>query len=753
MSQAEELLENITSQCQGEFRDRKTILTFSGFLEQVAANPRGMVRSSAQYLKDAFNHFGSEDRSDDPRYPKRYKLFDEGTDRGMPIIGSEAVQNEIYRVISTFVRQGYSNKLIVLHGPNGSAKTSIIECITRAISLYSAEEQGAIYKFNWIFPTDKSDQPRTYGETGPLGFGNHRQREITRHSHSYAQLEEQKIAAKVDSEFRENPLFLIPTDQRVKWLKQIIADKEGKAPEDIELPPHIMLAGLSKRNQEIFNQLLNAYNGDFSMVQRHIQVERFFYSKQYRVGFSTVEPQMSIDAAEKQLTMDRSISNLPSVLHNISFHQAIGPLVEANRGILEYSDLLKRPVEAFKYLLTTVERGTINLSTSMTHLDTVFFATTNEKHLDAFKTMPDFASFRSRFALITVPYLLRARDEVKIYERDYEVLKQSKPVAPHTMKLLAIWAVLTRLKQPNPELYESKHRSLVARLDPVSKARLYDGESLSPHFKSHEETTLKDLRRLIISESDGNVVYEGRFGASPREIRSILYRAVQNSDHKTLTPMTIFEELDYIVKDRSVYEFLQLEPRGKYHQPHAYIENLRDIFAEIFEHEATMAMELVADGEYEKLLTRYVQNVVAAVKKEKIYNDNTSTYELPSADLMRRVEEIIKITGSVERHRESLLGKVAAYRIDNPGKNLVITDVFSDYLKAIQDFYHDERQVLVSKTFKAMLARGTDNESSFYEEERQAADTTFKNLISKYGYDEDSVRACLKFLISRRKDA
>ncbi len=751
MSYSEQLLQSITEKGKIQFRDRKTILPFSGFIDLVAEDPQRLLRNAAAYLRDTFDHFGSYPKTDEKNAILRWKLFDIGTDRDVPIIGSEEVQNEIYRVLSTFVKQGYSNKLVLLHGPNGTAKTSMIESIMRAMRVYSETDVGAIYKFNWIFPIDKSDQPRAYGESGPLGFGHTRGSGSERFLQSYANLDEHKIAAKVMSEFRENPIYLIPLEQRVTWLKEIIAKKNNTDPKDVELPPHLILSGLSKRNQEILQQLLNAYDGDYSLVYRHVQVERFFFSKQYRIGFSTVEPQMSIDAGEKQLTMDRSIANLPSVLHNISFHEAMGPLVEANRGVLEYSDLLKRPVEAFKYLLTTVEKGTINLSTSMTNLDTVFFATTNEKHLDAFKTMPDFASFRSRFELITAPYLLNARDEAQIYKSDMVILAQSKPIAPHTVELLALWAVLTRLRQPDPEYYDSKVRSLISRLEPVSKAYLYEGKSLANFFKPHEETLLKDLRRKILGESQGTIVYEGRFGASPREIRSILYRAVQAREHTTLTPMCIFDELSKIVKDRTAYEFLQLEPRGKYHQPHIYIESLKEIFCEIFEHEVMLSMELVSDFEYESLLSRYISNVVATVKKENIYNKATGQYEKPNLDLLKRVEEIIKITGSVERHRDNLLGKIAAFKIDNPGKEVKITEVFGEYLKAIQEFYHEDRQQIVEKNFKAMLAMGTDLAATCSEDELNLAKHSYENLERRWGYDADSVRASLKFLLSRKK--
>ncbi|RZA10622.1 MAG: hypothetical protein EOP10_34450, partial [Proteobacteria bacterium] len=314
----------------------------------------------------------------------------------------------------------------------------------------------------------------------------------------------------------------------------------------------------------------------------------------------------------------------------------------ANRGILEFSDMLKRPIEAFKYLLATVEKGSANLPSSTAPLDIVFFASTNEKHLDAFKTIPDFASFRSRFELLTVPYLLRPSLESKIYEQDIRALNKIKPIAPHALETLAVWATMTRLKQPNPDYYDTKYRALISRLDPRTKLKLYEGESLSPVFKPQEESQLYELRRTICEEYQNVVAYEGRFGASPRELRSILYRAVQNKKHETLTPMAIYEELDRLVKDRTVYEFLQLEPRGKYHQPQEFIAMCRKDFMDVFEREVTAAMTLVDDLQYEALFNRYIEHVVAQLKKEKVYSKHTNSHEQPNENLMKEVERILK---------------------------------------------------------------------------------------------------------------
>ncbi len=745
-----DILAQLNQQSRALFQTRQALLSFAGFLELVQKNPRGMIRNSPAYLKDTFEYFGSRKVNGKGIETTRWQLFDTGTERHVPIVGSETVQDEIYSYLCSFDRLGYPNKLILLHGPNGSAKSSIIESVGCAMRQYSETDEGAVYRFNWIFPTDKSTVPQVSGEAGPIGFLKETGSRNSQLAASFALLDESKIASKIHSEFKENPIFLIPMPQREIWLREMIAAREGIKPEDVELPPHILLSGLSKRNQLILENLLGAYDGDLTMVLRHVQVERFFYSRQYRIGVGTVEPQMSIDAGEKQLTMDRNIANLPPVLHNISFFETGGPLVEANRGIIEFSDMLKRPIEAFKYLLSTVEKGTLNLITSTANIDVVFFGTTNEKHLDAFKTLPDFASFKSRFELVTAPYLLTAQEEEQIYASDVKTLGKLKPIAPHTMRLLATWAVMTRLKQPEPEHYDSKYRALITRLDPRSKLKLYEGKSLSPVFKEDEEQVLKELTADLIEEYQNTIVYEGRFGASPREVRSILYKAAQYPRHATITPMTIFDALEVLVKDRSVYEFLQFEPKGRYHQPAEFIKALQAEFASEFEYEVTVAMELVEEQQYASLLSRYVENVVAQVKKEKIYNKATQSYDEPNESLMKEVEKILNISGAIEKHRDSLLGKIAAYKLDHPQDAMDLAKVFQEHLSAIQKYYYKERQVVVENTCKAMLVLETDELRKFDEKTIALARTTYQNLERRFGYDPVSAKECLKFMMQWR---
>ena len=744
-------IEDLSNEYRTKYKSKNVILSYDQYLELVKAHPLEHLRNSPRYLLDAFEHFGRRSvEESDLIKAARFKIFDLGTERSGPIVGGESVQTDIFNILESFVRGGYASKMILLHGPNGSAKSSSIEAIANAMQLYSESEAGAIYRFNWIFPTDRDATPLSSRDSLPIGFTAPSDGPERKHT-SYALLEEHKIASKIKADFKENPIFLLPMPFREELLRKWISDKTGVAEQDVEIPPHILSSSLSKINQQIFENLLHAYDGNLNKVLRHIQIERFFYSKQYRVGISTVEPQMSIDATEKQLTLDKNYSNIPAILHTINFYQAEGSLVEANRGILEFSDLLKRPVESFKYLLSSIEKGTINLPSGTANLDIVYMGTTNEKHLDAFKTIPDFSSFKGRFELITVPYLLLPEQEEQIYASDIKAIRKLKPIAPHTLRMLCTWAVLTRLKQPDPENYPKEYRPLVARLDPRSKLTLYQGKSLQPAFSISEQNSLQEIREQLWGESEGMVVYEGRFGASPREIRAILHRAAQYNGKETITALTVFEELRRITKDRTVYEFLQFEPRAKYHDATLFIDILEVEFLDIFEQEAIQSMSMADEHEYDNLLKRYVEHVVAYLKNEKIWDESTSSYIPPTQAIMKEVEGIIEVKQDVEEHRRSLLSRIAAFKIEHPEQEINIGVVFHDFMAKIKQRHFEEKRKIIEQNFKNMVEVYREQTTNLNSEEVTLAETTFENLSKSHGYDRTSVFQCIQHLLLKRQ--
>jgi predicted Ser/Thr protein kinase len=518
MIDSRQRLAQIGAVVRDRFESEKRVLSFEEFLDLFAKHPWRHSRDAARYLKDCLDWFGTYE-IDRPGAPvTRWRLFDleferveasDTADLGTGhdfLVGQERLQGSFYRILSNFVREGRTNRLILLHGPNGSAKSTFVGCLMRALEHYSGQDEGALYRFSWIFPRGSDGKTIGFGSRDvPLGPGE-----------SYAHLSDDRIDVKLTSEVRENPLILLPPAERRRIVREAYTEAQIEDP-----PPHGLLSGqLGHKNRQIFEALLTAYRGDLSRVLAHVRVERYAFSRRYRVGVVTIGPEMAVDAQERQISVDRSLGALPASLSSLTLFETVGELVDAAGGVLEYSDLLKRPIDAWRNLLLAIETGEVSLTHSMLPLNTVLVASSNELHLTAFKEHHEYRSFRGRLQLVRVPYLLDYRQEQGIY--DAQIVPQvRRHVAPHATYVAALWAVLTRMRKPQGEHYENgKLGKLVNQLTVLEKAELYADGTIPERFSSDEAHELRAGIETVRRESDTWPNYEGLTGASPREIRN-----------------------------------------------------------------------------------------------------------------------------------------------------------------------------------------------------------------------------------------
>src|SRR5688572_3456256 len=218
----EDLLVGLGTAVRDDFTRNRRVLSFTEYLNLVVAEPLRQLRSSTQYIVDCFDHYGSQT----VKYPwgevTRFKLFDapwaNGEDR---LFGQEIVQNQVYEVMRSFVRDGRPNKLILLHGPNGSAKSTFVRCLGRGLEHYSTLDEGALYRFSWIFPAQKSTK-------GGIGFGGVGGQAIEA-MESFAYLPDDQIDARLGDELRDHPLLLVPLEERAKLIGKLLENYRGKS--------------------------------------------------------------------------------------------------------------------------------------------------------------------------------------------------------------------------------------------------------------------------------------------------------------------------------------------------------------------------------------------------------------------------------------------------------------------------------------------------------------------------------------------
>jgi serine protein kinase len=739
----------IAEHVEQRFRAGRRVLSFSEFLELFDSQPVRYSRDASRYLRDVFDHYGTTM----VRYPwgdaTRFKLFDmpwepapatplaEGALPRGALVGQEHVQEDIYRALSNFVREGRPNRLVLLHGPNGSAKSTIAQCMMAALEHYSTLDEGALYRFHWVFPSQKTIR-------GSLGFGH--EKTNGKGVDSYAHLPDEEIDAKLMVEVRDHPLFLIPTHDREQLLlgayKRVVATE----------PPNewILRGQLSHKSQQVFEALLSSYDGSYADVLKHVQVERYFITRRYRTGAVTIGPQLSVDAGERQITMDRSLQSLPASLQAVTLYEAKGELIDAAGGLLEFSDLLKRPLDAFKYLQLSVETGEVALAAQNVQLNCVMTGSANELHLDAFREHAEFASFRGRLDLVRVPYLRSYEQERLIYDT-HVAPHVRRHVAPHATEMAAAFAVLTRMRKPNPDRYSRAVGAIISTLSAVEKADLYSVGKSPERLDADSQKVLHAAIREVWTESDAYPIYEGRIGASPREMRVALLDAAQSPTFRCLNPQAVLDEIAALCERRNEFEWLQQDPiGGGYHEVKLFHDVLFTRLLQASEYELYVASGLVNDEQYVELFDRYVQHVNVWVKKERLYNRVMQRHEDPDEKMMAEVERLIDVKVDAQEWRRQLISSIAAWAIDHPGQKVESARVFPQHLRRMREAIFGDRRKEVATIARDIVILVREEGVGLDPDRRREAEATIERLVARFAYCRNCAGDLASLLVRKR---
>jgi serine protein kinase len=736
-------LTGITEKVERDFKQERRLLSFREYLELFASDPLRHSRDACRYLRDMFDYYGRKRIERPWGEETRFQLFDlpfldEDEKEGEALVGQELVQQELYRALENFVREGRPNRLILLHGPNGSAKSTIAGCIMRALEDYSQKPEGALYRFHWVFP----NQARL---RGAIGFGGRRPA-ARGDDASYAHLTDEEIDARLYIEIRDHPLFLLPLEARAALLGRMYKDAGAHEP-----PPAWVLRGnLSHKSRRVFDALLTSYDGALDEVLRHVQVERYFISRRYRVGAVTIGPEMSVDAGERQLTADRNPAALPPALQSVTLFEAFGELVDAMGGVLEFSDLLKRPLDAFKYLQITAETGEVQLRSQSMEVNCVLLGSANELHLNAFREHAEYESFRGRLELIRAPYLLNWMDEKRIYDAQIAPHVR-RHVAPHATEMAAMFAVLTRMRRPTAERYEKPLREIVEQLTAVEKLDLYTSGTPPERLDDDAGKLVRSAVPRLHHESDAYPIFEGSVGASPREMRTVLLDAAQSPRYDCLSPLAVLTEIDKLCERVGEYAFLEEERLpGGYHDHVLFRKVIRIRLLDSFEDEFRIASGLVDEARYAELFTRYVTHVNFWLKHEKLRNPITGQYEDPDQRLMQEVETLLGASGAPDELRNSLISAIAAWAIDHPDEPLDHSRIFAGQLRKLREAVFAERRTAVARLCRDVLVLLRQEGSGLDEQRRTAARRAVEELKTRFGYEDVSVGDAAAVLVAER---
>ncbi len=577
--------------------------TFEDYLQIVKENPK-VARSAFQRLYDMILSYGREEYIDAKKKLVRYSFFRDEQNSGRDAIyGLDIPLMKLVNILRSAAHgYGTERRVILLHGPVGSSKSTIARLLKQGLEEYSRGAEGALYTFHWDFKTHPVDDPSLVDEYYPCPMN-------------------------------EEPLVIIPEAWRAKALEDM-GIKGDTYPIRIQ-------GDLCPACRYVFKKLMEQYEGDFSKVTKHVRVRRLVLSEQDRVGIGTFQPKDEKNQDSTELTGDinyRKIAEYGSESDPRAFNFD-GEFNIANRGIIEFIEILKLDV-AFLYDLlgATQEHKIKPKKFAQTDIDEVIIGHTNEAEFKKLMNNEFMEAFRDRTIRVDIPYITRMSEEIKIYNKDYNLDRiKGKHIAPHTIEMASMWAVLTRLEDPK------KHQLTI-----LQKMKLYDGKSL-PGFT---QDNIKELRK----ES----VREGMDGVSPRYVQDKISNSlVSEKGEGCINPFLVLNELEAGLKHHGLLN--SDDQKQKFAE---LLGVVKQEYEDVVKNEVQRAIS-ADDDAIAKLAGNYIDNVKAYTQKEKVKNKYTGQDEEPDERLMRSIEEKIDIPDSrKDDFRREIMNYIGALAVD-----------------------------------------------------------------------------------------
>jgi serine protein kinase len=639
-----------------------------------------IVERAPHVLNDAFQRiyrlivsYGAEEYFENKERLVRYRFFSDPDNAGKDaIFGLERPLMHLVNIFKSAAHHyGTERRILLLHGPVGSAKSTIVRLLKKGLEAYSLKDEGALYTFFWQIEDDERGQVK---EACPM---------------------------------HEEPLHLLPKPIRTEFLNRL-----GK-------PPDGGFQGLTEGElcpscRFYFRSLMQRYQGNLDRVLQHVRVHRQILSEQDRIGIGTFQPKDEKNQDSTELTGDinyRKIALYGSDSDPRAFNFD-GEFNVANRGLVEFVEVLKLDVAFLYDLLSASQEHVIKPKKfSQTRIDEVIIGHTNEPEYRKLQNNEFMEALRDRTVKIDVPYITRLSDEIKIYEKDYGPNHvRGKHIAPHTVEMAAMWAILTRLKEPKK-----------ANLTLLQKLKLYNGKGL-PGFTDENVKELKD-----------EAGREGLDGISPRYIQDKISNALVWEDTgDCVNPFMVLNELEAGLDHHSL-----ITTDDQKRQYRELMTIVKDEYAEITKNEVQRAISADEDA-IKKLCSNYIDNVKAYTQKEKVKNKYTGELEEPNEKLMRSIEEKIEIPDSrKEDFRREIMNYIGALAIDGKTFDYSTNERLHRALEL--KLFEDQKDTI---KLTSLVANVVDKET------QEKIDVVKSRLIKNYHYCDICATDVLHFVAS-----
>ncbi|CQR47101.1 PrkA AAA domain protein [Paraliobacillus sp. PM-2] len=505
---------------------------------------------------------------------------------------------------------------------------------------------------------------------------------------SFTYTDEGAVYAIKGCPMHEDPLHLIPQHLRKEFEEDYGIRIEGQ---------------LSPLNTM---RLEKEYKGKIEDVV----IERIFFSEDKRTGIGTFSPSdpKSQDIADLTGSIDFSTIAEYGSESDPRAYRFDGELNIANRGLMEFQEMLKSDEKFLWHLLSLTQEGNFKAGRfALISADELIVAHTNEAEYRSFIANKKNEALHSRMIVMPVPYNLKLRAEERIYQK---MIKESDikdvHLAPHTLRIAAIFTILTRLKE-----------STKGNISLVKKMYLYDGQTVD----GFSEADIPALKKEFHDE--------GMSGIDPRYVINRISSTIIKKE------MTSINALDVL---RSLKDGLDAHPSITKKEKENYLNFIsiaRKEYDELAKKEVQKAFVYSYDESAKTLMDNYLDNVEAFCDQKKLQDPLTGEDIHPDEKLMRSIEEQIGISENAKKaFREEILIRISAYA--RKGKKF-------DYQS------HERLKEAIQKKLFADLkdvVKITTSTKTPDEQQLKKMNEVVATLIDEYGYNSTSANDLLRYV-------
>nr|WP_087993709.1 serine/threonine protein kinase PrkA [Bacillus subtilis] len=486
----------------------------------------------------------------------------------------------------------------------------------------------------------------------------------------------------------EDPLHLIPHHLRDDFYREYGIRIEGSLS-----PLNVM-------------RLEEEYGGRIEDVK----VERIFFSEDKRTGIGTFSPSdpKSQDIADLTGSIDFSTIAEYGSESDPRAYRFDGELNKANRGMMEFQEMLKCDEKFLWHLLSLTQEGNFKAGRfALISADELIVAHTNETEYRSFISNKKNEALHSRIIVMPVPYNLKVSEEERIYEKMIAESDVSDVhIAPHTLKVAAMFSILTRLKEPKR-----------SDIDLVKKMRLYDGESV----EGYNSVDVEDMKKEYHDE--------GMSGIDPRYVINRISSTIIRKNMESINSLDVLRSLK---EGLDQHPSISSEDRERFLN---FISAARKEYDDIAKKEVQKAFVYSYEESAKTLMDNYLDNVEAYCNKNKLRDPLTGEEMNPDEKLMRSIEEQIGISENAKKaFREEILIRISAYA--RKGKRF-------DY-----NSHERLREAIQKKLFADLkdVVKITTSTKTPDEQQLKKVNEVVARLIDEHGYNSTSANELLKYV-------